>query len=1776
MTTGGNATSSELTGGAGFSFEDAVAAIYLTALLGETGAPGLPSGRVTSVAVQRSAFGEPMDDLIVTAVLPDGSQGSLALQVKTGLTIRDVASNRDFHAVVKQALDAIRQPDFQDSHDRIGVAIKTIGEERRELRDICEWARASPTLAEFQQHFQPGRSNDKHRSFHAAFSSALRRVDSHITDEEIHRLLSCFITVTPDVMHEGATDEAYAIAQLARCLASANSKQAAALFSRLERLAREAAGRSSRFTRSSLLAQLRGQFRFLPAMSLADDLDRLRAEARLALRDITHDIRGVRLSRDDVIAQVQTALNSSRFVQLSGLPGSGKSVVLRQLAEFCLEGGPTLVLKADRLVGRGWMSYRASLGIETMTLEPLLSEIDSTGIPILFIDGLDRVEPQQHAIVNDILATITSSPAFENWRVIASVRDNGVEPIRTWLASSWLGLRTTIIDVPVLSESEAEAIAQQLPTLRPVLFGTREVREVARRPFFLSVLSRLSDSRRVTTEHDLIQSWWEAGGYDPAGPDIGGRQAGLLALASEGTATLGARIPCRAITPATLVALQADGIIRPVAAGHTVAFSHDIYFEWAFLHLLIEREEEWSTALREAGEPPVLGRVIELLSQRFSQEPARWQGELLRLESLELRSQWIRAWLLGPFTWERFAESAEMMEDALLQADAGRLAKLLVWFQADKTRPNPMILRQLATAQDAASTLRMADEFAWPADFSGWRRLIDWIINTLGRIPDRLLPDVLRIFEVWQNVFAGTPNARSDAILSTIERWLYEVEDYLHPEDLGARPVGRDIRQADDFERRLRQVLLVSCRAYPGRVVAYLDRLRTREWLGRQAFKEIVAFSQVIVDVAPRALADFTLEQTLEETPQELATRAEADDLMLPRSSHDPFQWRELSIGRADGAFDAPSPLQQPFAGLFEVAPSEGRRLVRELCNHSIQAWRQLSEEEGRLPIPLELQFPWGKQTFYGDDQIFGWHRGVWGPDAAQGALMALEAWAFREADTGRPLDDILRDILEGNESCAVLGVAVSLVLEARVATPGGVPLIGSARLWNYDLRRWQQDQGMNPNLMAFAMSPGSAGHRALAASNALESRTWNLRDLTPIFIFSSDAEIAAATRMAIRGFVESPPIDDESQRRDPNQYAEARRLAAIWADLGNPDEYVARRPESGNGVYIQHTNPHAEDPDVIDAVTNVQRMNEAAQLKLWARDAFESDRLPDGLSVNEAIARARAIDDSQLFRNPRDHGIHGMQQSGVSGVAATVLRYAVVNSETEDWARSVVLRAASTPESEVYPEESVIPDHPCVFAAKGFGAVARGAAPSELARENLFRLSLHHYNDVSVTALSEAMGCWEQDRELAWAALCLGTRLSLFQWTPRGPRFEFNRVSSQERRERNAEDVFAALLAGTAESLVPVVPQAWVALSEETTRGRRGGRSSEGAWVEPEVGLRWDYLAHVLNVIPVEQMLRSEPSRSRLIEFVRSLLAWTFASLSPPWVAGEEGKGWKPQPTELVKWRSALGRFLGKLCLHADDEEINQLVLQPLFREHKRVSLSIIETLLERVVVEGIFFSPTIHPRAMFVVGACLEYFLTLEEWKTARRRGDIYNHELERILRILLFLNGQGTVHRFSYGNWSEFEIVRPFVELLVIAIGDVPLVARTFVELCERAGAAISIDWFADMALQLIREGGNRNREKWKEAGIPPRLALSIQAVAERGHPLPLVVAQKLLRALDALVDMGDRRSAALQVSVRFRNIRRDARSEGDGFSDTTDQLVPREGELTDETLQSRRDP
>lgn len=127
-----------------------------------------------------------------------------------------------------------------------------------------------------------------------------------------------------------------------------------------------------------------------------------------------------------------------------------------------------------------------------------------------------------------------------------------------------------------------------------------------------------------------------------------------------------------------------------------------------------------------------------------------------------------------------------------------------------------------------------------------------------------------------------------------------------------------------------------------------------------------------------------------------------------------------------------------------------------------------------------------------------------------------------------------------------------------------------------------------------------------------------------------------------------------------------------------------------------------------------------------------------------------------------------------------------------------------------------------------------------------------------------------------------------------------------------------------------------------------------------------------------------------------------------------------------------------------------------------------------------------------------------------------------------------------RYANGNWSEIRRILPLIDRFIRAGGWAASVMAPFLTLCERAKASYPAEDFADQMLAIIGDESD-NLKGWDGTFIPAHIAELVHHFAHRDTPMTQKLAQKFLRVLDILVDMGDRRSAALQLSEAFREVR-----------------------------------
>jgi hypothetical protein len=177
----------------------------------------------------------------------------------------------------------------------------------------------------------------------------------------------------------------------------------------------------------------------------------------------------------------------------------------------------------------------------------------------------------------------------------------------------------------------------------------------------------------------------------------------------------------------------------------------------------------------------------------------------------------------------------------------------------------------------------------------------------------------------------------------------------------------------------------------------------------------------------------------------------------------------------------------------------------------------------------------------------------------------------------------------------------------------------------------------------------------------------------------------------------------------------------------------------------------------------------------------------------------------------------------------------------------------------------------------------------------------------------------------------------------------------------------------------------------------------------------------------------------------------------------------------------------------------------------------------------------------AIEVVSLCLDRMLQSPAFKrNSYRAGEFHGFDEPRLAEILMFVSIERAsgAARYVNGDWSDIGAILPLINRYVRAGGWSVNIMSHFLTLCERAKDAYPAETFADQVLAII-EDKTQPLKGWNGTFIPARIAALVQFLADR-ETMPPSRGQKLLRILDRLVDMGDRRSAALQLSETFREI------------------------------------
>jgi hypothetical protein len=898
-------------GPSGGQLEAKVGAFYFLSMLCESEPRGLPGCTARLVKFQRGYEGHALDDLVVEGFDAAGGAASLEIQSKRSLDF--TASDPQFAKVVAQIVAGSRY----GSARPIAVAIgRTSAKIERHYYQLLQLARKMASAEGLRRALDAPRvTSAGMRDFAKAMLTHIGAAGGSATDEALWVTLRRFQILLFDFESPGAISALLVEALSRMVLPSAESGRHLELWEALETKALSYDADGGEITRNELVSWLKHErsLDLAPGRNLRLARQRFGDHSNAALAAIDDRIAGIALDRADRIEAIRREMESSRFVEVVGESGFGKSAMLKALAdEGAIEAKP-LVLTPSRTPAGGWLTFSTHLGFQGSATE-FLTDIAASGSTILFIDSLDRLtDAGVQATVVDLIVAASKVPMM---RVVAAVGSDFSIEQRRWLPETAIArLGRSALVIGPLDDDEVAALASEDGRLAQLLHHS-EAQPLARNLFQLRQLLTRSGTALPITEAALAKSWWEAGSSLSTIRQRD-RLKALRQFARQSATGVTVLDISDIDSSVTEDLVRANELVE-IFAGSRAVFRHDVHRDWAIANLLAEESAIVDELPLSRVAIPGLARAVEIYARQLVERDGgqvAWAALLSKVSTPSIHGSWRRAVLLALVRSEQSTLVLDRVLD-ILQADGGRILQDLIRLTAAADSES-VVERFVAAGIDRSL---LPESFRVPTGFS-WTRLMVWLLARLDQFQVPVGRDLLHFFTSWLLAHAVNDPLKP-LIVRKLYDWLVDLEgwDSTDRDSSTVRLFAHNGRYGSSrgLNQEVRALFLMSCDQCPDLAEAYL-----RQHIGggdrRDVAGDVLMFTRATAVAAPSALADFTIDALIsaeERYVEEYRPR------QTERLSYHP----ELS--------HSPSPSRGPFLNVLRSSPTDG---LREATSYRVQ-----------------------------------------------------------------------------------------------------------------------------------------------------------------------------------------------------------------------------------------------------------------------------------------------------------------------------------------------------------------------------------------------------------------------------------------------------------------------------------------------------------------------------------------------------------------------------------------------------------------------------------------------------------------------------------------------------------------------------------------------------------------------------------------------------------------------------------------------------------------------
>lgn len=665
--------------------------------------------------------------------------------------------------------------------------------------------------------------------------------------------------------------------------------------------------------------------------------------------------------------------------------------------------------------------------------------------------------------------------------------------------------------------------------------------------------------------------------------------------------------------------------------------------------------------------------------------------------------------------------------------------------------------------------------------------------------------------------------------------------------------------------------------------------------------------------------------------------------------------------------------------------------------------------------------------------------------------------------------------MLEGNDSVAALGLAVSLCLTHQdKSIEQALPLITCPHIWEWDITRCSHDHsGMQENEVG-----DWRRYRHLLSAvrdlNRKPHRQTCIRDLVPYFVFWHDDSLKERYTVGIRSFTDRLPFEYAEDRVDEAYEAGLKKSMSWHVVQADPQFWHSEPTEDGKHIKIWNDPPSANAKERVQLLENQAQLSRYLRLAHWAHKSLEGDQLEDSVTLSEALSEAQNFDFESLFDDVEDSFDQAKRRAAVSGAAYVLARFAgtdLWDAATAMWTFKTLQRAARFQGlSDMTYRGSILSMHPLIFAVHGFAALMARGYEIEQCEGALLSLAVAPLEAVVEAVATSAMLYAAKNPEFYVVLFGLFLNQCIIDKDAlpncHSPYWD---EAEAARNIALVEATKAALAKGDVPPF-PAVPLPWL---------DRDNQSSEEdpdafGFIQNPLCFQWHIARRTILRANLEVLLATPERRSQFITLVEQMVAMTIQEIVPPFAKSRrDNRGNTP-----FEWVFSFFHWLGNVASHLSSKEVERIALQPLFATDNETALLAMQNFAPSYLAHALLPPAVITDKAFATWEKIAEWIIENPEGRDMWRHVD---RDFSCCIFILLFCFGgdfQPLVCVVEE-EWSPLDRFKPIIEKVVRKFGTNPSLYIGVLRFFKKGGLDMTpepgLSWLREVALAKKQDQG-----------------------------------------------------------------------------------------------------